>query len=265
MYLNKHSFVISAYGISPYIENCIQSLLAQTLKSKIILATSTPSVYLIELATKYNLELLVNPQNTGIGNDWNFALGATNTQYVTIAHQDDIYASLYTEKVLKKMCSSQNNDVLIAFTNYWDLINNKIRENSLNTLIKNILLSPFLFSGTIRSVFLKKLLLIFGNPVSCPSVTFNKQNISGFHFSTEYSCALDWFAWFELSKRKGSFIYIKEKLVKHRLHLESETSNQISNGKRFKEEYAFFKMVWGKYPAKLLAKFYSRGYKDNEV
>ena len=37
-----HTFVICAYGESPYLEACIRSLLSQTEKSRILCATSTP-------------------------------------------------------------------------------------------------------------------------------------------------------------------------------------------------------------------------------
>ena len=43
---NDHTFVICAYGDSPFLEDCINSLLSQTVKSNIILYTSTPSVFI---------------------------------------------------------------------------------------------------------------------------------------------------------------------------------------------------------------------------
>jgi glycosyltransferase involved in cell wall biosynthesis len=50
--MQEHCFVIPAYKNSPYLENCIQSLLKQTVKSEIILTTSTPSTFIEELAKK---------------------------------------------------------------------------------------------------------------------------------------------------------------------------------------------------------------------
>ena len=38
---NRHTFAICAYGDSPYLTECLDSLLRQTVKSTILLATST--------------------------------------------------------------------------------------------------------------------------------------------------------------------------------------------------------------------------------
>ena len=52
-----HTFVISAYQESPYLESCIKSLKAQTVPSEIICTTSTPSPYLMKLMEKYQIPL----------------------------------------------------------------------------------------------------------------------------------------------------------------------------------------------------------------
>ena len=52
----KHTFVVCAYKESEYLEECITSLLAQTVKSKIIVVTSTPNDYIQNLVKKYKLK-----------------------------------------------------------------------------------------------------------------------------------------------------------------------------------------------------------------
>ena len=47
---NLHTFVICAYKESPYLEECIKSLKKQTLKSEIIISTSTPNDLIKKLA-----------------------------------------------------------------------------------------------------------------------------------------------------------------------------------------------------------------------
>ena len=46
----KHVFAVCAYKDSPYLEQCIRSLKAQTVPSHIIICTSTPSSYIDRLA-----------------------------------------------------------------------------------------------------------------------------------------------------------------------------------------------------------------------
>jgi glycosyltransferase involved in cell wall biosynthesis len=262
--MSDHTFVIPAYKESPYLESCIQSLQNQTIKSEIILTTSTPSPFLADMASQYGLSYHINTQAGGIASDWNFALSKSNTSLATIAHQDDIYAPLYAENVVK--AGTDYPDALIIFTSSDDLIGDKIRSFSLNSFIKKTLLWPFYISKCLTNKYSKKLILLFGDPISCPTVTFNMASLNNsFAFSTAYTCALDWKAWLDLSGRKGSFIYIDEKLVQHRIHEGSETTNQLKLGLRQKEELQIFEEIWGITIAKIMSKFYASGYKDNEI
>ena len=56
----NHTFAICAYKESAYLEKCIKSLKNQTIKSNIILVTSTPNDFLEEISKKYNLPYYIN-------------------------------------------------------------------------------------------------------------------------------------------------------------------------------------------------------------
>ena len=87
---NHHTFVICAYKESPYLAECIESLMDQSLKSKVIMVTSTPCEYLKGMAERYHIPLYVNSGKSGITEDWNYGLSLVETKLATIAHQDDI-------------------------------------------------------------------------------------------------------------------------------------------------------------------------------
>ena len=97
-----HTFVISAYQDSPYLESCIKSLKAQTVPSEIICTTSTPSPYLTKLMEKYQIPLYVREGRSDIQEDWNFAISKASGEFVTVAHQDDMYNRHYTEELMKQ-------------------------------------------------------------------------------------------------------------------------------------------------------------------
>jgi len=262
--MQEHAFVIPAYKDSPYLESCIQSLINQTVKTRIVLTTSTPSPFLQGLAEKYSLDYHINPEPSSIAGDWNFALSKANTALATIAHQDDIYAPAYVESILSGIRKAKGEKILIAFSNYVDLVNDQERGFSVNALIKSMLLSPFYFSKSLKQKFLKKSVLMLGDPICCPAVTLNLAALpKDFSFSKNYTCVLDWYAWLQLAKENGSFLFINEKLLKHRIHLDSETTNQISNGRRQEEERQLFERMWGKNIAGLIMKVYALGHKDN--
>ena len=54
-----HSFAVCAYGESPYLEACLRSLKAQTVKegTEILICTSTPNSHISRLAEKYGADV----------------------------------------------------------------------------------------------------------------------------------------------------------------------------------------------------------------
>ena len=100
---NDHTFAICAYKESPYLEECILSLKNQTVKSNIIMATSTPNEWIQGLAEKYEIPLYINTGEGGIAQDWNFAYRQAKTDYITIAHQDDIYEPNYLKMIFGEL------------------------------------------------------------------------------------------------------------------------------------------------------------------
>jgi hypothetical protein len=264
--MEDHTFVIPAYLESPHLETCIKSLLCQTIKSKIIITTSTPCAYSKNMADRYSIPYFVNVSDvTDVATNWNFALSKTDTKLATIAHQDDEYEPAYAESVINKVQKYKKNDLLIVFTDYKDMIDGIARTFSLNALVKDILLSPFIFSKVIKSVFLKKMVLAFGNPICCPSVTFNMEVLRGFEFPLDYKVDLDWYAWYQLASRPGAFLFVNKKLTRHRLHSGSGTVAVINDGTKNNDDYRMFELIWGSRFAKLIAKIYAISHKDNEL
>lgn len=246
-----HTFVILAYKESPYLEECILSLKKQTVKSKIIISTSTPSSFLNRISEKHRVPLIINNSGSGIASDWSFAYNNCTTKYLTLAHQDDLYLPEYTESCLYAANKQDNN--LITFTGYKELIGSRISSCSLNLFVKKIVLMVFLFKQTIQLSFIKKSILAFGSSIACPSVMYNKGYIGFFEFSKEFYCNLDWDAWIRLSRAKGSFTYVKKKLMIHRIHKDSQTSLQIKNKIRKKEDEIMFKKIWHQPVAKIFS------------
>ena len=257
----NHTFAICAYKESKYLENCINSLLNQTVKSNIIMATSTPNEYIEGLSKKYNIPLYINNGEKGIGPDWNFAVSCTKTNYVTVAHQDDIYKPDYLKEIVDKL--EQNKDFVIAFTEYREIKNDVEIPLTKNLKIKKILLFPLRFGG--RTKFAKKMSLAFGNPICCPSVTVNTKITGKKPYKTEMKSDLDWDTWDDLTKYKGRFLYIRKELMCHRIHEESETSNLIENNVRLEEDYQMFRRYWPEWIAKILMNKYKDAVKTNKM
>jgi len=169
-----------------------------------------------------------------------------------------MYLPRYTESCLTA-AEKQEDDTLIAFTDYSEKFEEKVIDLNVNLFIKKVLLSAFLLKESINSCAAKKSILCFGNPIPCPSVMYNRGRIGYFEFSKEFCCNMDWNAWLRLSGRSGSFVYVKKPLMIHRIHGETQTSRQIRTSVRKEEDEKIFRRLWPKPIAEILSKLYYLG------
>lgn len=259
----QHTFAICAYRESPYLEECIKSLVGQSVSSRIIMITSTPNDYIKKTCKQYEIPLYINEGEGGIVQDWNFAYKVANTKYVTIAHQDDVYLPQYTTVVLENVQKAKK--PLIVFTNYGELREGQVVLNNRILKIKHFMLFPLRIKKLQKSKFVRRRILSLGCPICCPSVTFVKGNLPEVIFQKGYRSDEDWQAWEKISKYKGDFVYVDKVSMYHRIHKESETSIILGDNARSKEDYEMFCKFWPKTIAGLLTKLYLRSEKSNEL
>lgn len=259
-----HTFVVLAYKESDKLEECIKSVLNQSKKTNVVIATSTPNSYIKKMAKKYQLEMIENPEpGKGIGYDFDFASNCVDSKLITIAHQDDIYDYDYAKKVIEMY--QKYPTATIIFTDYYEIKGKQKEYTNTNLKIKRILLFPLRCHAISQHKWIKRNALRFGTPIGCPAVTFVKKNVPKEKFQCELKCDVDWYAWEKLSKEKGHFIYIKDKLMGHRISLESTTTEIINNGIRTKEDLIMFQKFWPKPIAKLINHFYVKSEKNNHI
>jgi len=262
--MTSHSFAVMAHKDSPFLPDCLDSLKNQTVKSDIYITTSTPSLYIDETAKKYGIKIVATEAGQGIAHDWNFSLSVAKTKYVTLAHQDDLYDSKYTELCIR--AAEKFKDTLICFTGYSEIVEDKERSSTLMLRVKKLLNFIFMpLNKNIKSKAWKKFSQSFGTPIPCPSVMYNKEMLPDFRFSEKYKVSLDWDAWLRMSGMKGRFVYVPKTLSKHRIHKSSATTEGIKGNVRQQEDFEIYCRIWPKFIAKLLSKFYAGSYKSNEV
>lgn len=259
---DDHTFAICAYKESPYLEDCILSLISQTIKSNIIIETSTPNNYIESLAKKYNIEMIINP-NSGIAKDWNYAYDNCKTKLVTIAHQDDIYEPNYLESILEYANTTTN--PIIFFTDYYEIRNGESVSNNLNLKIKRVMNYPFTKRRNRNNVKLRQRILSFGDSISCPTVTLAKNKCGVSPFDLNFKCSVDYKTWSKLSKLDGEFIYIPKLLMGHRIYRESTTTKSLENNIRQQEDASIMAEYWPGPIAKFIYKIYSNSEKSNKI
>lgn len=260
---DKHTFVICAYKESSYLEECIVSLEKQTVRSNILMVTSTPNAFISGMAEKHNIPLIVNEGEGGIVQDWNFGYNQCKTPYITIAHQDDVYFKDYARRAVAFLERAKK--PLIYFSDYCEIRNGeKVVENRLLKM-KRLLLSPLKIKSFQNSRFVRRRSLALGDGICCPAVTFAAENLPNPVFTVHFRSDEDWEAWERLSKLKGTFAYDATIQMGHRIHEESETSIIIGDNARSQEDYEMYCKFWPKWIAKLMVKFYSKSQDSNKT
>ena len=95
------TFVVCAYQECEYLEEAIRSVVAQTVKAKIMISTSTPNNYIQKIADRYGIPVRVN-RDGGQIKDYNFAMEQPDTPLMMLMLQDEILADSegYTASVI---------------------------------------------------------------------------------------------------------------------------------------------------------------------
>lgn len=256
-----HTFAICAYKESEYLEACIKSLKQQTVKTKIIICTSTPNQYIRDMAEKYEVELFIREGQSGLANDWNFAVSCVKTKLYTLCHQDDYYFKDYASMILREANSCRK--PIIFYTKYAEDKQGELEKSNLNLKIKEIMNFPMRWKGNQNRRWIRRIILSLGNPICCPAVSFNKERTGNILFDPEFKNAVDWDMWERLSKQKGSFVYIPMTLMAHRVHENSTTTENIANNTRKKEDLILFRRFWPFPIAVMIAKIFSLSEKNN--
>ena len=256
-----HTFVICAYKEQPYLDECVKSLKNQTLKSKIIISTSTPNDFIKGVAKKYSVDLAINTKTKGHINDFCFAYDQANTKYVTLCHQDDIYYPDFAEKMVNKMEKFKN--PIIGFSNYNERRNGKTKKHNMLLILKRIINFPISIFKKSKKVRL--FTLSVGNAICAPSVTYNKEKVKRPIDESELKSNIDWDTWINLAKKDGEFIYITKALLEHRIHEGSTTTSVINNNIKNEEDFMMFSRFWPKGIARFLTRLYSGSEKSNDL
>ena len=256
--MRRHAFVIPAYGNSPHLRECLQSLQAQTRPSPIVVCTSTPYDGLESLVAAFGAKLVVHSPNAGIGHDWNMALENAGTEWVTLAHQDDVYLPRFAEDTLAVI--ERHPDARLVMTGYGELAAGRVRVLTPMLVVKRVLQEmAFLGRGAIRACGAKRRLLWFGCPIPCPSVTLRLEHDAP-RFREDLRLNLDWYAWLRLTGESGAFVRVRRVSMLHRIHPGSQTSDGIRAGDRAREDLIMFSELWPAPIARALARIYALAY-----
>lgn len=249
----KHTFVILAYQESDDLEDCIKSIINQSVPSNIVIATSTPSTFITDLASDYSLGVMVNKEKSNKGADYNFALSTFNTDLLTIAHQDDLYDRNYAREVIK--CYEKNKDASIIFSNYYEIHKDVKVKHSKMLFLKKMMIWPLRFHIFQDKKRYKLRSLKYGQCFSTSAVTFIKKNVKKNFFPKDLKYYNDWQAFINLALLdKKKMVYLPKRLVGYRVE------KKEFNKQKQKEREKILKKLWPDKVIDFLFKKYHNNY-----
>lgn len=257
-----HAFVVPAYGRSPHLSDCLASLRAQHVRSRVYVCTSTAYEGLQALIESFGAQLIVHGPNRGIGHDWNQALKRVDADWVTLAHQDDLYLPHFAADTVAAI--ARHPRASLVLTGYGELLDGHASTWTPMLAIKRLLLElGFLGREAVAGTAAKRRPLRFGCPIPCPSVTLRRPE-GGALFREDMKLNLDWDAWLRLAAQDGEFVYLRRLGMLHRIHAGSETSDGVRGGARAREDRMMFESLWPKPIAGLLARVYAASYEAGQ-
>lgn len=254
----NHTYAVCAYRESPYLEECVRSLIKQSIRTNVIMTTSTPCGYITSVADKYGIPLYVREGRSDIRDDWNFAYDKAETDWVTIAHQDDLYDRNYVKIFLDTI--PLYDDPIAFLSDYIPIKNGQIGPRDINSRIRRFLRKPLKYPQLARKRFWKKAVLSLGNSICAPAVTYHKSVLGPSYFTSELKFNIDWDTFLKLAGESGAMAYAEEPLTFYRIHKEATSMEFIESHSREVEDTWMFQKFWPDWVVNVMMYFYKKAY-----
>ncbi len=254
----NHTFAVCAYKESPYLEACVRSLIRQSVRTNIIMTTSTPCGHIQRIADIYRIPLYIRDGISDIRDDWNFAYDQAETDWVTIAHQDDMYDRNYVKEFLNTISGY---DQAAAFlSDYMPVRNGRIGPRDINSKIRRFLRKPLKYKVLAKRRFFKKAVLALGNSICAPAVTYHKSLLGPSYFTSQLKFNIDWDTFLKLAQEKWPLAYAEKPLTFYRIHGKATSMEFIENHGRESEDAKMFQKFWPGWVADIIMHFYIKAY-----
>jgi len=254
----NHTYAVCAYHESPYLEECIRSLIRQNIRTNIIMTTSTPCRHITSVSEKYGIPLYIREGKSDIRDDWNFAYDQAKTDWVTIAHQDDVYDKNYVKVFLNTILLYE--EPIAFLSDYIPIKNGHIGPRDINSKIRRILRKPLKHPWLAKTQFWKRAVLSFGNSICAPAVTYHKSVLGSSYFTSDLKFDIDWDTFLKLAGEKGSIAYAEEPLTFYRIHGEATSMEFIKSHNRELEDALMFQKFWPEWIVNGIMHFYKKAY-----
>ncbi|MBW3565827.1 MAG: glycosyltransferase [Acidobacteria bacterium] len=234
----KRLAAVPIYNGERFLDRTLRSLLEQSVPPDEIIClddgSTDRSTSIVTLLDDPSIRLIRNPRRLGLAGNWNRALElAEDFDFLTIAHQDDIYERDYLEKVTGAL--STHPSAFIAHT----------KATVIDEADRVVTLSATRYKDKFwpheplveRGVDEELRLLIRGDYIFCPSVTFRTSALTTIGtFDERFEFVPDWDFWLRGLFEGFTIVGVNERLIRYRSHPQSATKLAEKTLRRYQEE-----------------------------
>lgn len=234
--MKKLAFVVPCCNAGAHLEPMLASLLAQTrTDARITLvddASDDGSVALAHERFGAAVTVDVNQVRLGIAANWNKALAHCDSEYVCIAHQDDVYAPEFAATMVAALDAAPT--AAFAHCRAGCIDESGAASPSSIEDYKDAIWRRLPAVGSPRNLYP---LLFAGNFICCSSIVFRRNafdSVGWFDASLHFT--LDWDMSFRMLRAGFDVASVDRRLMSYRRHRSNASLRHIANHDRYREE-----------------------------
>jgi glycosyltransferase involved in cell wall biosynthesis len=220
-----------------FLGRTLESLLAQTYRHFTLLCidddSTDDSVRISQSFKDARVSVIHNAARRGLGGNWNTALSSSQTPYLAIAHQDDVYEPRFLEETLDVL--ERHPRAFMAHTRATYVDEEERPDSSAALRFKDAFwpdAEPYEREPRQELATLQK-----GNYIICPSVVFRMSAVAKIGpFNESYRFVADWEYWMRGLLAGYTIAGTHQRLIRWRRHSGTATRSEEATLRRYDEE-----------------------------
>lgn len=235
---------IPVFNGGRFLASTIASLLAQSRRDfRMFVIDDRSTDDSVAIARSFDdprLEVIVNAERRGLAGNWNVAQSLATTEYLLIAHQDDVYAANFLVRMTRLLTEHPKAFIAHSRVQYVDGHGRSFRPPAAR--FKERFWprdDPYERDPASELAALQR-----GNYIVCPSVLYRMSAVRAIgRFNEALSFVPDWEYWIRGLSRGFSIVGTHEQLMQWRRHETTTTSREEATLRRYDEELALLEWI----------------------
>ncbi len=236
------TFAIPFYAGIPFLARALRSILAQADPGwEALVCDDGPEIGVESVVRSFGdnrIRYFRNPQNLGMGGNFNRCLDLAGTDLVTLLHNDDELMPCYVGTLRAAAARHPAAAALFCRAEIIDLDSEPVF--SIPDFVKDSLINPAPREEQQLAGEPGVHALLKGNFIVAPTLCFRKSVLGTRRFQEQYKFVLDWDLTTRLLLDDDTLVGLPERCYRYRRHDEAATSKYTRTQLRFREESEFY-------------------------